>query len=430
VRNVFVIGLDDVNRAHLEALPGAGSRYRVHPLLDHETVRGVDEFPVEEWLRRCRAELDAVHGTVDAIVSFWDFPVTETAAILCAERGLPSPSLEAVLRCQHKYWSRLDQLECIPDAVPRFEAIDPVDDPAGARLGLPFPVWVKPVRSFRSYLGFRVGSPGDLATALESIRAGIDRIGDPLAWLLERVQTPPEVAALGGRACIAEQLVSGRQCTLEGYAFRGSVHVYGVVDSIRAANRSTFARYQYPSRLPRAVQARMADAAARLIAEAGFDGGPFNVEFFYDRARDHLWLLEVNCRVSQAHSGLFAKVDGGSHLEVMVDLALGDEPRLTTCGGEHAVAAKFFLRAWRDATVASVPDADELGEIERQVPGTSVQLTVGAGDRLSELPDQDSYSYELGSVEVGAGSEAEMRHRFRECERLLGIELTDQADPA
>ncbi|MFP4513164.1 MAG: acetyl-CoA carboxylase biotin carboxylase subunit family protein [Acidimicrobiales bacterium] len=426
--NIFVLGLDEPNRVLLEALPGSGDRYRFHPLLDHDTIRGVEEFAVEEWLDRCRGTLDAFEGGVDGIVSFWDFPVTEMAAILCAERGLPSPSLDAVMRCQHKYWSRLVQRGCIPEHTPAFAAFDPFDDMAMRTLDLEFPYWVKPVRSFRSHLGFRIGSESAIEPALTEIRNGIDRISEPLEWLLDQVETPPEVSSLAAHACIAEQLISGHQCTLEGYVHHGTVHAYGVVDSFRAPNRSTFTRYQYPSHLPEVVQDRMNEVTATVLAASGYDHGAFNVEFFYDTDADHLWLLEINCRASQSHGDLFAKVDGVANLKVVVDLAVGQEPEMPSGAGEYACAAKFFLRCWHDATVMSVPTPEEIAALEEIVPGTSIQLHVTAGDRLSELPDQDSYSFELGEVHIGADTDADLRHKFEACERALGIALVEEGE--
>lgn len=134
--DVFVIGLDPTNQALLEGLSGADRRYRFHPLLRAEEVRGVDELPVAAWLERARRELDAFDGEPDAIVSYWHFPVTEMAAVLCAERGLPSPTLTSVLRCQHKYWSRLDHERVIPEATPAFAATDVFAPDAPERLRL------------------------------------------------------------------------------------------------------------------------------------------------------------------------------------------------------------------------------------------------------------------------------------------------------
>jgi hypothetical protein len=113
----------------------------------------------------------------------------------------------------------------------------------------------------------------------------------------------------------------------------------------------------------------------------------------------------------------------------MVDLALGHRPRIDAGGGEHGCAAKFFLRHWSDATVVSVPDPQELADVERAVPGTSIHLEVQPGDRLSRLPDQDSYSYELGHIYVGASDERELRTKFDACERLVAVGLAEERTP-
>lgn len=428
-RNVFVLGLDDHNRALLEALPDAARRYRFHTLLDYHDVRGVDEFPVEEWLDEARSVLDRFAGSVDAIVSFWDFPLAEMACILCAERGLRSASLEASLRCQHKYWSRLVQHDVLPSSTPRFTAVDPFADDADA-IDLDYPYWLKPVRSFRSYLGFRIGNARERARALDAIRDGIDRIADPFDDILRRVELPPEIEALSAHHCIAEEIIGGQQCTVEGYVHDGEVHAYGLVDSIRAPNRTTFTRYQYPSKLPRRIRARMADTAARVITATGYDDAPFNAELFYDRRRDRIRLLEINSRLSQSHAELFERVDGVSHHQVMVDLALGERPRppeVVADDGRFRCAAKFFLRAWDDGVVTSAPTPEQIDRIEETVPGCSIHLAVEEGTRLAELPDQDSYSYELGVVFVGAQRERDLLRKYRAVQEGLVLEVAAAA---
>lgn len=420
--NVFVLGLDQFNRTQLEGLPAAQQRYRFVELLDHRTVRGCQHYSVEDWLERCRTQLDDFDGAVDAIVSFWDFPVTETAAVLCAERGLVTPGLESVLRCQHKLWSRELQRRVLPELTPDFRAVEPFDADA-ASIDLPLPFWLKPVRSFRSQLGFRIDTTEVLDQALDELRSGIRRLSEPLAALLRRVELPPQIARHTPDVCIAEELVGGRQCTLEGYARAGDVHAYGIVDSIRHPGSSSFARYRYPSTLPVEVRSRMVDATARMIEVTGFDDGPFNVEFFLDDESEHLWLLELNCRISQSHSELFALVDGVSHHQVMVDLALGREPTVEPGTGRHPMAAKCFLRSWEDGTVRRLPDAERIAEVERSVGDVTVHLEVEEGDRLSELPNQDSYSYELGHVYVAGADDEEIQQAFARCEAELEIEV-------
>src|SRR5699024_5012676 len=150
---------------------------------------------------------EAYPGIVDGLIHYLDFPVSTTAPILCSEFGLPSASLEAVLKCEHKYWSRLEQKRCVPDHIPQFAAFDPFDDDALAGLDLAFPFWVKPIKSFSSYLGFHVRSEADWNKAIAKIRAEIGRIEEPFNRLLEQAQLPAEVSQVGGGYCIAESII-------------------------------------------------------------------------------------------------------------------------------------------------------------------------------------------------------------------------------
>ena len=90
------------------------------------------------------------------------------------------------------------------------------------------------MKSHSSYLGFRIGSRRELDHAIERVRCGVHRFGDPLNYAMARADLPSEIAAVDGHHCIAEAMISaGRQCTLEGYVRHGEVVIYGTVDSIR-----------------------------------------------------------------------------------------------------------------------------------------------------------------------------------------------------
>lgn len=421
-RNVFVLGLDAFNRALLERARGDTCAF--HELLSWDDLRGVEAFPIEELLRTAEDRLVNFGGTVDGIATFVDFPATEMVPLLARKVGVRAPSLEAALRCNHKYWSRLLQREVAPRSIPRFAAFDPYDDAALDRLGLEYPFWVKPVNAFRSHLGFRVGNRHEFAAAQQALRADLPRLAEPLEYVLRQAELPQEIAALGANACIAEEIISGRQCTVEGYVQHGQVHVYGVVDSIRESNRTSFARYQYPSTLPRQVRRRMAAITRRVVAHTGLDDSAFNVEFFYDARRRRYWLLEINTRISQSHAELFERVDGVSHHGVMVDVALGDPPHLPRRQGPFACAAKFFVRAFDDATVEHVPSPEKIRRIEETVPGAEVYVTVTEGTRLAELEDQDSYSYELAVIYLGASGPRDLLQRHRQCTDMLGFDLS------
>lgn len=435
-RNIFVVGLDEANHELLRHLPAA-RECRFHPLIDFSRLRGVDRFPIAELLAEAERTLDGFDGPVDGICTCIDFPATELASLLGRRYGLPGPSLEGVLACNHKHWSRRLQRAAVPWAVPPFTSFDPYAADPLSEIDLDYPLWIKPLNAYRSHLGFRINHPQDFHAALPIIREQLPRLAEPLDVILKHAALPADVAAAGSRIMLAEEVVSGQLCTVEGYVRDGRPHVYGIVDSVRAPNRSSFARYQYPSTLPARVQHRITGVTERVMRAVGLDQSPFNLELFYEPAHGTIRILEINPRLSQSHARLFEMVDGTSHLQVMVDLALGRTPSAPFAGagppargrglreGPFTVAAKFFLRAYRDAVVEAVPGEDDIARLQAALPGVSVNVLVAPGAVLSDLPDQDAYSYELAEISLGARSRRDLLARWRLVRESLPFGLSD-----
>jgi len=422
--NVFILGYDELGRQLLPRLQHVED-YAFHGLLSLDEAVHTEDYDVDALLSEATAKLDRFPGTVDAVCSYWDFPTSGLAPLIRRHFGLRGPSLEAVLKCEHKYWSRVEQSRVVGDCIPAFQALDPFgDDPVG-QVELPYPFWIKPVKAHSSQLGFRVDSPSVLERVIPEIRENIGRLADPFDRVVAHADVPSDIAAITGHQCIIEEIISaGRQFTLEGYVQDGQVHVYGVVDTIRdPRRRSVLCRYSYPSRLPRRVQHRMIEATTRLMTRIGYDDAPFNIEFYYDGRKDRIHLLEVNSRLSRSHAAVFLLVDGAPHFQVMVDVALGLKPRMPRRKGRYAVAAKHMMRVFSDGVVRRVPSEDRIRQVEERFPGTLVELNVEPGTRLSELLHQDSYSYELGVVFIGAHNDNELRHRIRACEAMLPFEI-------
>lgn len=419
-KNIFVIALDALNLELLRTVRGA-EEYNFVGLLDYQEVVRAERFPLGELLAKAERQLEAFEGRVDAIVGYWDFPTICMLPLLRRRMGLPSPSLESVLKCEHKYWSRLEQREVVPELVPRFCAFDPFDDEALAKIPLEFPFWVKPVKSHSSHLGFKIHNAREFRRSMAVTRANIGRFAEPFNYVLERAALPPEVAPVDGHHCIAEEIISaGRQCTLEGYVFAGETEIYGIVDSVREGkHRSSFARYQYPSRLPRRVQERMIAAAKRVMGHLEYADAPFNMEFYWNERRDAIALLEINGRISKSHCPLFWMVDGRSHQEVMIDVALGRRPAFPHRQGRHRVAAKFMLRRYEDGVVARVPGDGDIRRVRARFPDTLVRLMVARGTRLAHLSFQDSYSFEVAEIFMGAKSQKQLIADYRRCLEML-----------
>ncbi len=424
-KNVFVIGLDQANLPMFHRIPDAES-LRFHPLLTIEELQG-GEVSVPALLEKAQELLDAFDGSIDAIVGYWDFPVSTLVPILSKRYGTRSTSLESVVKCEHKYWSRLEQQK-VTDRHPRFGRVDlEAEDPRPPE-GVRFPMWLKPALSYSSELAFGVKDEEEFRAAVAEIREGIARVGRPFAYILDQLELPPEMAGVGGEVCVAEEAMSGIQVAVEGYVLDGEVTVYGALDSINYPDSSSFLRHQYPSALPEPVIRQLHDVTERVMRRIGFNCATFSVEYFYDPRSQEINLLEINPRHSQSHAELFQYVDGVPNHHCMVSLALGKDPRLPHRAGPYEMAAKWYYRWFADAVVHDVPTPADLERIEREIAGVRIDTVPEEGRRLSEMPAQDSYSYELAHIFTGGTSEQDLRKKYDHCVAALGLTF-DETTP-
>ncbi|MDR9404538.1 MAG: ATP-grasp domain-containing protein [Halothece sp. Uz-M2-17] len=424
-KNVFVVGADAFNCKQLQCLPGA-EEFNFHQLLSFDEVKGGGHYPpFDQLLERAEEQLKRFSGSIDAIIGYWDFPVTSMVPLLCAHHGLPAPSVEAEMKCDHKFWSRLEQQAVVPQHTPAFSAIDPFAETPLANTTLDYPFWLKPIKGTDSLLAFKISNRQDFDDAISKIREQIADIARPFNQLLNHVQLPPEVAAIDGYHCIIEELMSGHQCTIEGHVYQGDVRTHGIIDSINYPRRSSFFRYQYPSRLPKGVKQEMMASSQHLMEHIGYDNGGFNIEYFYNPRNENIMILEVNPRISQSHSVMFQMVDGASNHKIALDLALGREPNFPYRQGEYGCAAKFHVRRFENAYVTRVPTEDEIRELEEQITGIKIDMIVREGMMLSDLIEQDSYSYDMAHLHIGARNQKELLTKYRQVLELLPLEFQD-----
>lgn len=431
MKNIFVMGLDPFNLELLETI-GGDEEYRFHRLFEPSEVVHPEtgEYPSLDDLReRARARFSEVPGGPDAVMGYWDFPTSVCVPLFARDAGLPAPTLEAVARCEHKYWSRLEQKKALGDMIPDFQAIDPFAEDPASQLRIDYPFWLKPIKAHSSFLGFHIADREDFERHIPEIRQKIDIVARPFNEFMAHVDQPDEVAAVDGYHCIAESIISsGVQATVEGYSWNGQIKIFGAVDSIRAGQvRSSFSRYQYPSKLPHEIQARMVKAARKVIRHIDYDGATFNIEFFWNHEDDSIHLLEINSRISKSHSPLFLMVDGATNQKIVLDLALGRRPEFPHRQGQYELAAKFMIRVFKDdmqdGVVKRVPTAQDIEKVEQAYPGARVKLLIEEGKRLSELGFQDSYSHEIAVVFLGADRQKELLDRFDKAKELLPFEI-------
>jgi len=423
-KNLFVIGLDDFNLRELETVHNAAD-YQFHGLVDYDTMVNPTSYPMDAIMAEARQTLrDA--PSVEGIIGHWDFPTTSMLPILRREWGLPTPSLESVLYCESKYWCRLANEQAVPECTPPFQGLDAyTDDPVGD-LQMDYPFWLKPTTSFSSYLGFRIENEDQYREAMATIRENIHLFAEPFENILQYCENRDALPAKGnGATVLAEGMIGGHLCTLEGHIYNGEVTTYAVIDSQRGSNMVSFVSYEYPSSLPEGIQERMKKHAETVLKHIQLDQTPFNMEFFWDPATDKIWLLEINPRISKSHCPIFQIATGASHHEVAIDIATGQKPTFPRPEGRYPFAAKFMPRVYGDATVTRVPSADEIKAIQRHHPELLVHPSVEEGQRLSELRGQDSYSFEIGDLFFGAHSQAELHEKYRELMKELDFQFSE-----
>jgi hypothetical protein len=309
------------------------------------------------------------------------------AAQLAERRGLPGPSPDAVVSCQHKPTSRAIQRGVAPESTPAFALLD---GPPGF---LP-PWWVKPVVGRLSEGARRVDTPGELADLVEDSTYR---------------QRYAEVAGLEEDAVsgfLVEELVQGEEVTLEGFFHEGEVTVIGVTDSVKYPGTNSFERFEYPSRLPAARLEELAELAAVLVPAHGLDDCFFNIEFFVP-ADGAVQIVEVNARIASQFSPLVEAVHGRSTYDVLFTLACGDDPAWDG-SAPRGVAISYVLRVFQDRLVEAVPE-----------PQDGLEILVRPGLRLSEQGTNDTASFRLAIfTEWGETREAALRTCRQRAEAL------------
>lgn len=423
-KNIFVVALDKFTDALFATIKHADD-YSYHSLLPPEKIIAATRYSMPDLIEEGCQNISSFKGSVDAIVCYWDFPATLLLPIFRQAAGLPTTSLESILRCEHKFWSRQIQSKAVHDIVPKAIPFDPFCKNPLTQIKLDYPYWIKPVKAHSSILGFRINNKHDFDTALPQIRTRIGRFSEPFNYIFNQIDAPPEVASINGNYCVAEEIISAQdQCTLEGYVFNGKTYVYGVVDSLREENPTSFSRYHYPSRLPQDVLNEMISVAKQVMPMTELNNEPFNIEFFHDPGTGRIFLLEINPRISKSHCPLFYFVEGASHQEVMVELALGREPCYPHGAGAYPMASKFMVRRYTgDALVRRAPTYDEISAIQKEIEGILIVVWAKEGERLSRFADTDSYSYEYANIFVGGANEEELISKYHLVMRKLPFDF-------
>jgi hypothetical protein len=416
-RRILVLFPDEWDRA-MAAARGAGHEFAFEgfDLFRFPGNARLFTFDIARFVDRLARRY--ANAGLDGIVTS-DEQFGPVAAALLGERlGLPHTPLESVLTAQHKYYARLAFERELPECNPRFGLVGR-DFRRTREIPVPFPFYVKPVKAAYSVLARRVGSFEELdrhARFSWFEQRIIERLVKPFADVM-RARPGFEVEPF---SLIAEEIMDGAQVTVNGFAREGRVTMLGVVDSLMYPGTDQFRRFQYPSALPPAWQARAEDAARRALAAVGFIHGMFNVELRVCEATGHPKVIEINPRAAGQFYDLFERVDGYNLFDALVALESGDEPRVRRREGRDALAASFVMRDLSGEGLGRWPQRGEIAALRARHPEAQIMFYLKRGaDLRREMKWLGSYRY--GVVNVGAPSVDELQAAYGRIHREVGF---------
>lgn len=374
------------------------------------------DFDIFGFMEDCLAK-----PGIDGVMSSSDYPGATVAGAIASGRGLPGPRPERVIACSHKYASRELQQRVVPEAVPRYELLDPEN------LQIPsfgFPCFVKPVKGAFSMMSGRFDSMQALRDFFE--RDCMRDFRMQYVHLFNQLVRRFTNLRHDGTWFLAEELLRGQQVTVEGFVGPAGIDILGIVDSETHPETGSFLCFSFPSRLPNPVQQRMHDIARRLVSASGCTQMFFNIEMIHDPASDRIGVVEVNPRLCGQFADLYEKVLGVNSYVLALELATGGTPRLPNARnvrGTHDSAASFPLRVFQPVRVERAPGEAELHAARALFPGTLIWPECGTGDVLEDFAAEDGRSCRYAVVNLGGSNRRELEERLELVLECLGYSL-------
>lgn len=369
-----------------------------------------------------RAVDDLARLRIDGVASSSDYPGCLVAALVAERLGLPGPSVVSVLRASHKFYARLSMARWVPEATPWFAPIDPRST-TGPEEPLPFPIFVKPVKSWFSQHAQVVRSAAELTAVMAEpqLRWHLAEFVRPFNQLLRRHPEFDRDASF----LIGEELLTGHQVTVEGFVLDGQVQVTGILDSIMYPGTQSFERFVLPSAVASRTAQTMIDIVGRAVRGLGLSCTLFNVELIYDPVADTVHVLEVNPRMCGQFADLMEAVNGVNSYELLCEVALGQRPVLGSSSGRLAVAASFPRRRFSAGLVVAAPSADHIARVRAETSASLISVYYRTGERLADNGKQfDGASYRYATINVAADTRAELEPLADQVEDALGITIT------
>jgi biotin carboxylase len=334
---------------------------------------------------------------IDAVVPVDDL-TTVVAATIGQRLGLKANSLPAVSTARNKHAMR----RCLAEAgvpVPRFRLVTLADDPAACAAEIEYPCVLKPLSLSASRGVIRANDAREFVAAFRRISAILE---------MTDVSLPEEAR----RALLVEEFIPGVEVALEGLLVGGTLHVLAIFDKPDPLDGPFFEEtiYVTPSRLPEAMQTRVAAVSRDACSALGLTEGPIHAELRLNERGPVV--LEVAAR---SIGGLCSRTltfgTGLSLEEIILCHALGRP--LASLERERRAAGVMMIPIPRAGRLAAVHGTDEAAAIDGI---EEVAITMHPGQDVVPLPEGWQY---LGFIFARAETPDTVEQALREAHARL-----------
>jgi biotin carboxylase len=294
-----------------------------------------------------------------------------------------------------------------------------------ARAGVPSPTFTTvrvdedPVAAAR-----RMAYPCVLKPRVLSASRGVIRADDEAAFVaafarIRAILRDPEIAALGEGtdSLVVEGFVPGVEVALEGLLEDGALRTLALFDKPDPLDGPFFEEtiYVAPSRLPAAIQAAVADVAARAARALGLSDGAVHCELRLRAAAEGALepvVLEIAARSIGGLCGRTLRFGTGMSLEELILRRALGRP-VDSLERERAAAAVMMIPIPRGGILEEVGGLDEA----RAVPHVEdITISLHKGQEVVPLPEGSRY---LGFIFSRAATPAEAEAALRAAHRHL-----------
>lgn len=329
----------------------------------------------------------------EGIINTSDYPGALFQSIICKEWNKKGPNPESIALCQHKYFARQIQKKVVPEATPPFLLLN--HKKQYSHIDLPFPIFIKPIKSSFSRYANKIESIEELKKKL-SQSCPSEKYFSPLNHFIENYTTLKPCNDF----VLVESYLNGIQVTLDGYISNGNFQKIGIVDSHFFPGTICFKEFIYPSQLNKPVQQRMVNITKKFVKAINLDNIIFNIELIYNPLKDTIHIIEINPRMSRQFADLFEKVNGINTYNVLFDILQDKKPTIKQLNSKnYNIAGSFVLRTFSDKKVIKIPTHANIECILYQIPDTRIKIFAKEGKQLgSEKQDGKSFRYALINI--------------------------------